>query len=170
MAQKILPGGHLLEMFMPYRDDEKRMIEVLEKAASFDFYKNVELPSFRSAENRKYVRNFLEKNGINATTFVTPYVKERKLALCDTDEGGRQAAIALVKVHAEMAAETGYTNFGVPSGDDPGEENRTWAKMAMADSMRELAEFVGKLGMNLTIEPLDRYAYKKQLIGPMPET
>lgn len=170
MAQKLLPGGHLLEMFMPYRDDEKRMIEVLQKAASFDFYRNVELPSFRSAENRKYVRNFLKDHGINATTFVTPYVKERKLALCDTDEGGRKAAIALVKVHAEMAAESGFTNFGVPSGDDPGDAAREQAKEAMAESMRELAEFVGKLGMNLTIEPLDRYVYKKQLIGPMPET
>lgn len=170
MPQKIEPSGHLLEMFMPYRNDEKRMIHVLERAASYNFYRNVELPSFRDAENRNYVRNYLEKNKLNATTFVTPYVKERKLALCDLDEGGRQAALALVKYHAQLAADTGYSNFGVPSGDDPGEEKRKEAKKVMADSMIELAEFTRKLGMNLTIEPLDRYVYKKQLIGPMPET
>ena len=39
MAQKLVPSGHLLEMFMPYRDDEKRMLEVLKKAASRGFYK-----------------------------------------------------------------------------------------------------------------------------------
>ena len=170
MAQKLAPGGHLLEMFMPYRDDEKRMIDVLEKAASFDFYKNVELPSFRDAENRRYVRNFLEQHGLHATTFVTPYVKERKMALCDLDKAGRRAAIELVKTHAQMAAETGFGHFGVPSGDDPGEAKREDAKKAMAESMIELANYVKDLGMNLTIEPLDRYAYKKQLIGPMPET
>lgn len=170
MAQKLLPSGHLLEMFMPYRDDEKRMIEVLEKAVSFDFYRNVELPSFNSAENRKYVRSFLEKNGVTANTFVTPYVKQRKLALCDLDEAGRQAALALVKYHAELAAETGYMNFGVPSGDDPGDARRDEAMKVMAESLMELAEFTKNLGMNLTIEPLDRYVFKKQLIGPMPET
>lgn len=170
MSQVLKTSGHLLEMFMPYRDDEKRMIGVLEKAASFDFYRNVELPSFKDAANRKYVRHFLEEHNLNATTFVTPYVKERKLALCDLDEAGRQAALALVKYHAQLAADTGYTNFGVPSGDDPGEAKREEAKKVMAESMLELAEYVGKLGMNLTIEPLDRYVYKKQLIGPMPET
>lgn len=170
MAQKLQPSGHLLEMFMPYRDDEKRMIKVIEKAAAFEFYKNVELPTFRDNSNRKYVREFLDLHNMTATTFVTPYVKERKLALCDLDEGGRKAALGLVKYHAQLAAETGYTNFGVPSGDDPGEERREAAKKVMADSMLELADFVSGLGMNLTIEPLDRYAYKKQLIGPMQET
>ncbi|MEI3175370.1 MAG: hypothetical protein V8S96_02100 [Lachnospiraceae bacterium] len=32
MSQKILPGGHFLEMFMPYRSDEAKMIQVLERA------------------------------------------------------------------------------------------------------------------------------------------
>ena len=32
-----------------------------------------------------------------------------------------------------------------------------------------MAEFCQKLGMYLTLEPLDRYTAKKQVIGPMPE-
>ncbi len=169
MPQKLLPSGHLLEMFMPYRDDEKRMLEVLKKSADMGFYKNVELPSFRDKYNRMYVRNTLEEYGLTATTFVTPYVKEKKLALCDLDESRRREAIELCKEHANYAAEIGIMHFGIPSGDDPGDEKRREAKKIMAESMIELAEYVRQFDMNLTIEPLDRYAFKKQLIGPMKE-
>lgn len=170
MAQKLLPSGHLLEMFMPYRDDEKRMIEVIRQAADMDFYRNVELPSFRDKYNRMYVRKMLEEYGLTCTTFVTPYIKERKLGLCDLDEARRREAIELCKEHADYAAEIGIMHFGIPSGDDPGDEKRAAAKEVMAESMIELAHYVAQYGMNLTIEPLDRYAYKKQLIGPMKET
>ena len=43
MSQKLLPSAHLLEIFMPYRSDEARMIDVFEKAIDLDFYKGVEL-------------------------------------------------------------------------------------------------------------------------------
>lgn len=170
MAQKLVPSGHLLEMFMPYRDDEKRMLEVLKKAASCGFYKNVELPAFKDKYRKMYVRNTLEENGLTATTFVTPYVKEKKLSLCDLDESRRREAIELCKEYAGHASDIGIMHFGVPSGDDPGDEKRAEAKKVMAESLVELANYVKGLGMNLTIEPLDRYAYKKQLIGPMKET
>lgn len=170
MAQKLYPSGHLLEMFMPYRDDEARMLDVLKKAADFGFYKNAELPSFVTAARQREVRSTLEANGMTGTTFVTPYVKQAKLALCDLDTSRRKAAIALCKEHANYAAACGFIHFGVPSGDDPGDAKREDAKKVMAESLVELAEYVKGLGMNLTIEPLDRYAYKKQLIGPMEET
>lgn len=170
MAQKLLPSGHLLEMFMPYRKDEKRMLEVLRKAVDFGFYKGVELGSFFDKYNRMYVRDILESNGLNGTTFVTPYVKEKKLSLCDLDESRRREALELVKEHANYAAECGYTNFGIPSGDDPGDAKRAEAKKRMAESMVEAANYVKELGLNLTLEPLDRYAFKKQLIGPMKES
>ena len=170
MSQKLVPSGHLLEMFMPYRDDEKRMLEVLKKAADFGFYKNVELPAFKDKYNKMYVRNTLEANGLTATTFVTPYVKEKKLSLCDLDESRRREAIELCKVYAGHASDIGIMHFGVPSGDDPGDAKRAEAKKVMAESLVELANYVKGLGMNLTIEPLDRYAFKKQLIGPMKET
>lgn len=170
MAQKLYPSGHLLEMFMPYRDDEARMADVLRRAADFGFYRNAELPSFRTGKYQSAVRSILERSGMTGTTFVTPYGKQAGLALCDLDTARRRAALALCREHADAAAECGYLHFGVPSGDDPGDARREDAKKAMADSLMELAEYVRGLGMNLTLEPLDRYAYKKQLIGPMEET
>lgn len=169
MAQKILPGGHFLEMFMPYRSDEAKMIQVLERACGFGFYKNAELGIFFDKENRKRVRTILEENRMNATTFSTPWVKDDKLSLADLDEGKRRKAVDLCKKLADLAAETGYSNFGVPSGDDPGPVFRGLAKLALKESLIEIAEHLKQYGMNLTIEPLDRYAFKKQLIGPMEE-
>lgn len=170
MAQKLLTSAHLLEIFMPYRSDEARMIEVLHKAVALDFYKGVELGIFFDPLNRRTVRNVLEENHLNGTTFSTPYVKDQKLSLADLDGGARRKAVDLVKQLADLAAETGYTNFGIPSGDDPAPVYRGMAKNALADSIVEIADHCKALGLNLLIEPLDRYAFKKQLIGPIEET
>ena len=38
-----------------------------------------------------------------------------------------------------------------------------------ADTLARIADYTALLGMNCSIEPLDRYAHKKALIGPMDE-
>ncbi|MGI6756142.1 MAG: sugar phosphate isomerase/epimerase family protein [Atopobiaceae bacterium] len=169
MPQKILPSTHLLEMFMPYMYDEARMVDVLEKAVSFNYYRSVELPVFFDIERRKQVRHTIESNHLFGGTSVTPYVKAQHLSLADTDLDGRMRAVALVKQLSTYAADCGYTNICIPSGDDPGEAIRGFAKVALAESIEELADHMDKYGQKLTIEPLDRFAYKKQLIGPMEE-
>lgn len=170
MSQKLLPSAHLLEIFMPYRSDEARMIDVFEKAIDLNFYKGVELGIFFDPTNRKTVRKMLEQNNLNGTTFVTPYVKDQKLGLSDLNEEKRRKAVNLVKMLADYAADSGYTNFGVPSGDDPGPVFRGMAKNVLAESMMEIADYCKTLGLNLTLEPLDRYVFKKQLIGPIEES
>ena len=45
MPQKLYPSAHILEIFMPFLHNEKRLIEVLQKIAEMDFYRNVELPA-----------------------------------------------------------------------------------------------------------------------------
>lgn len=170
MSQKLLPSVHLLELFMPYRKDEERMLDVLRKTVEMDFYKGVELCSFAGKYNRMYVRDILEQNHLNAMTFVTPYVKEEKMSLSHLDESERRKAVEFVKRHAGYASDCGYTNFGIPSGDDPGDQHRAKAKKLLADVMVELADYLKGLGLNLILEPLDRYAFKKQLIGPMKES
>lgn len=169
MSQRLLMSTHLLEMFMPYMYDEARMIELLNKTAALEFYKGVELPVFFDSENRAKVRSIIESHHLFGGTSVTPYVKAQKLSLADLDEAGRARAVTLVKQLSNYAADCGYTNVCIPSGDDPGAAMRGFAKVVLAESIAELAEHMSHLGLNLTIEPLDRYVYKKQLIGPMEE-
>ena len=169
MAQKLYPSAHILEMFMPYLHDEKRLIEVLKVLIGKDFYRNVELPSFPTAEHRRTVRRILEDNGVTAITFVAPFLNERKMSLCDLDDRRRREVLDYLKMHADYCAESGYMTFGVPSGPYPGDEFHDEAMAAQADTLGQIADYVATLGMKCSIEPLDRYAHKKALIGPMDE-
>ena len=169
MPQKLYPSAHILEMFMPYLHDEKRLIAVLQEIAGMNFYRNVELPSFPTKEHRKTVRRILKDNDLTATTFVAPLLNEHKMSPCDPDNARRAEVLGFLKKHADYAAESGYTTFGVPSGPDPGDACREQAMAAQADTLAQIADYTAAMGMNCSIEPLDRYAHKKGLIGPMDE-
>ena len=169
MSQKLYPSAHILEMFMPYLHDEKRLIGVLQKIIEKDFYRNVELPSFPTKERRDEVRKILADSGLTAITFVAPFLNEQKMSLCDLDDKRRAEVLAFLKKHADWAAECGYMTFGVPSGPYPGDALHDEAMAAQADTLAQIADYCAGLGMNCSIEPLDRYAHKKALIGPMDE-
>jgi len=169
-GQKVIPSAHLLELFMPYRTDEKRMLNVAQKTAELGFYRGLELNIFFDRYNSMYIRDFLQGNNIRGATFATPYLKERALSLCSADGDIRKKSVNFTIELMQKAAENGYKSFGVVSGDDPGDAKRKEALKVLADSLGQLAERCKALEMNLTLEPLDRYAYKKQLIGPMKET
>ena len=169
MSQKLYPSAHILEMFMPYLHDEKRLIGVLRKIIDKDFYRNAELPSFPTKERRDEVRKILADSGLTAITFVAPFLNEQKMSLCDLDDKRRAEVLAFLKKHADWAAECGYMTFGVPSGPYPGDALHDEAMAAQADTLAQIADYCASLGVNCSIEPLDRYAHKKALIGPMDE-
>ena len=166
---KLFPSAQILEIFMPYLHDEKRMIGVLQKIVEMDFYRNVELPAFPTKEHRETVRRILRDNDLTAATYTTPYLNERKMSLCDLSDRRRAETLRFLKMQADYAAECGYTTFGVPSGPYPGDEFHDEAMAVQADSLARIADYTALLGMNCSIEPLDRHAYKKMLIGPMDE-
>ena len=169
MPQKLYPSAHILEMFMPYLHDEKRLIEVLRKIAEMDFYRNVELPTFPTKEHRDTVRRILRDNDLTAATYAAPYLNERDMSLCDLSDRRRAETIRYLKMQADLAAECGYSTFGVPSGPYPGDEFHDEAMAVQSDTLARIADYTALLGMNCSIEPLDRHAHKKALIGPMDE-
>ena len=169
MPQKLYPSAHILEMFMPYLHDEKRLIEVLRIIAEMDFYRNVELPTFPTKEHRDTVRRILRDNDLTAATYAAPYLNEREMSLCDLNDRRRAETIRYLKMQADLAAECGYSTFGVPSGPYPGDEFHDEAMAVQADTLARIADYTALLGMNCSIEPLDRYVHKKALIGPMDE-
>ena len=169
MPQKLYPSAHILEMFMPYLHDEKRLIEVLRKIAEMGFYRNVELPTFPTKEHRDTVRRILRDNDLTAVTYAAPYLNEREMSLCDLNDRRRAETIRYLKMQADLAAESGCMTFGVPSGPYPGDEFHDEAMAVQADTLARIADYTALLGMNCSIEPLDRHAHKKALIGPMDE-
>ena len=141
MSQKLYPSAHILEMFMPYLHDEKRLIGVLQKIIDKDFYRNVELPSFPTKERRDEVRKILTDSGLTAITFVAPFLNEQKMSLCDLDDKRRAEVLAFLKKHADWAAECGYMTFGVPSGPYPGDALHDEAMAAQADTLAQIADY-----------------------------
>lgn len=170
IKQKILPSAHLYEIFQPLESNEKMMIDVVRKALTFNYYKGIELGILFEKTSRETIRKIIETNNLNLTQFATPYLKRNKMSLCELDKGKREKTIEFLIELIHLAGDTGCTNLGIPSGDDPGEQNREEAKKVLAEAIIRVAEIAKQDDINITLEPLDRYAYKKQLIGPIEET
>lgn len=169
-VQELLPSAHLLVLFKPFFKDEERMLEVVRRIVEMDFYKGIELGIFFEKTNRIEINKIVEEEGLFLTIYATPYLKEKNISLCALDPVERGLAVDYLKELIGHAAEMGCTNFGIPSGDDPGKDLREAAKEVLKEAIIEVAEEAAKFGMNITLEPLDRYVHKKQLIGPMKET
>ena len=111
----------------------------------------------------------LRDEDLTAATYAAPYLNEREMSLCDLNDRRRAETIRYLKMQADLAAECGYSTFGVPSGPYPGDEFHDEAMAVQADTLARIADYTALLGMNCSIEPLDRHAHKKALIGPMDE-
>jgi len=168
--QRILPSAHLYEVFMPIADDEKIMSDVLEKISQIEFYRGVELGAFFQEQYRNKVRKIVEEKDYQLTQWGTPYLLRNKMNLSSLDPELRKKSVAYAVELCKLYADTGATNYGLPSGDYPGDALREEAKKVLFDSLTTIHQEVSKYeGMHIVLEPLDRYAFKKQLIGPMPE-
>lgn len=167
--QQIYPSLHMLEIFMPVASDEDFLIGLLDEVKQIPFYKGLELPVLFKKENRDKVRKCAEE-GYQITTWSSPNIIEKGYSLCTTDTGLREKSVAYAIELIKAAAETGSTNVGIPSGDDPGDAARPAQLEALQDSYRRMSEAAAQYdGLHLTFEPLDRYAHKKQILGPIRE-
>lgn len=173
--RKILPSLHVLEAFMPVTGDEDFFVkEILPRVAEIPFYKGIELPLIFRQANQNAVRCLVERNRYQLTQWASPNIAASGLMLSSTDRARRKAAVAYTVELIKSAAQCGVTNVGLPSGDDPGDSNgdrlRNEAKKALFESFCEVADAASSFaGLHLIYEPLDRYAHKKQLLGPIHE-
>lgn len=168
--QILLPSAHLLVLFKPFFEDEPRMLKVIKRLVEMNYYKGIELGVFFDEANRRAVRKIVEEDDLFLTIYATPYLKGKGMSLCDLNRQKRRLAVNYLIDLLKLAAQMGCRNFGIPSGDDPGEALREDAKAVLKEAIIEVAQVAAGYGMNLTLEPLDRYVHKKQLIGPMEET
>lgn len=168
--QEILPSLHLLEIFMPVADNESFLLKMLQEVSEIPFYKGIELPVIFEKENITAVRRLVEERQYQLTQWASPSIIAKGFQLSSLDKELREKSVAYAIELMKTAAEAGTTNVGLPSGDDPGEEKREAAKEALYESYCRISEAAGAYeGVHLTLEPLDRYVHKKQLMGPIHE-
>ncbi|MDO4632712.1 MAG: TIM barrel protein [Eubacteriales bacterium] len=166
---RIHPSLHLLEIFMPVADNETFLTGLLQECTEIPFYRGFELPVISQKQNQNVVRSLAE-SGYQITQWASPKITGAGYNLSSTEPELRKRSAEYAIELMKTAAESGTTNVGLPSGDDPGDLIREEAKKALSESYHEISEAAAKYpGLHLTLEPLDRYVHKKQLMGPIRE-
>ena len=159
----------MLEVFMPVTGDETFFTNLLDDVRRIPFYKGLELPVIFQKENREHVRKVVEEEDYQLTIWASPNISG-EYSLCSLDSQIRKKsvdyAIELIRLSSDMHT----VNIGVPSGNDPGDEARPASLDALYESYCRMSEAAAEFpGLHITVEPLDRFAHKKQILGPIKE-
>jgi len=168
--QKLYPSFHSLEVFMPVVKNEPFYYSLLEDMQSIPFYKGLETSVFFQPEIRKKVYQLVVRNGYQLTVWLTPSINEHNLNLASLDTDVRKRSVSFARKLINFAAEMGATHCSVPSGPYLGQDTLEESKKVLFDSYVALYENVKQFEtVDLTLEPMDRFASKKMILGPIAE-
>lgn len=167
---KFIPSLLVPEIFHPIKREKNITAEVLETIAEANFYKSVELGDGFDAAERERIREVTSKNGISVTQWLTFLIEENNLDVSSIDENLRKKTVQEIIKSLPFAAEIGAENIALVTGDDPGDEHRAEGLESLYESLCEIAEAAQSYNLTLLVEPLDRFAHKKRIIGTTDET
>ncbi len=134
--------------------------ECISQAAAIG-YKAVELHirDPKAVERHSILRS-VEKTGITVSTIGTGQAYgEDRIFFASLDESVRKTAFRRIQDQIDFASEIGTkVIIGLIKGPLPeGEPDRAVAKAKATDSLRECAEYAGKLNVRLLLEAINRY-------------
>lgn len=168
--QEIYRSCHVYETFMPLQSNETMMVDTLEELSKLNIYKAIETGFFFEEANQRRVKAYCDSNNWELTMWATPALLAEQLNISSLDDSLREKSVARAIELLDIAKACGADKIGLPSGDYPGDEHCEAAKVALYDSLKRIAATLkDQPDMQILLEPLDRYAHKKQLIGPMAE-
>lgn len=164
----IIPSVLLAEAYYRRKDDEKFIISKVEHVIQDGFFKSLELLPIIDAKLRKKVASALKTKGCKISSCViwaTERLCEPSVNLNALDEAQRKKAVDAVKAILDDACETGATHIGINAGPNVGILERSSAYKALIESVGEIATYAKKQNITVLLEPLDRFAHKKKLLG-----
>ena len=168
--QDIFPSCHVFETFMPLQCNETMMVDTLDGLSKLESYQAIETGFFFEGKNQQRVKTYCETNNWELTMWATPALLAEQLNLSSLDDRLREKSVYRTIELLDIAKACAADKIGLPSGDYPGDELCETAKAALYDSLKRIsAALADQPDMQILLEPLDRYAHKKQLIGPMAE-
>ncbi len=172
MTDAFLPSVILNETHIEFYGQKDVISEAVSRVAEEGFYKKVEIPDIADKAERKKIRDIVNSNNIPVTqwmSMVLLYADKEGLNLSSTDEGLRKKSVSVIKDHIVPAVECGTNFIGLLGGADPGQEFRVQATEQLYQSLCEICESAQDYSLDIILEPLDREAHKKHLIGPTNE-
>ncbi|WP_084055458.1 sugar phosphate isomerase/epimerase family protein [Carnimonas nigrificans] len=167
---EIHPSLLMNEVYFPWVETPGFVVDVLERLSEDEFYKAWEVGTQFSAHDRARLRQLVEQSRRPLTQWLTPMLEGQNLWLSSLDSSERQQAVQRVREHLPLAAETGVSTLAVVSGSDPGDKDRAEALKGFTESLANICSDAEEFGMNVIVEPLDRFAHKKRVVGTTPDT
>ena len=139
-------------------------------AAESEFYSAVEIALVTDPRERAAIAKLATDADLRVTYWLTKPLQDAKLSLCCLDETERQLAVKLTVGLLSRAAECGSSHAAIQSGPDVPIHQRAEAKQQLHRSICQIFEAMEQYpDMRLLIEPTDRDAFTKYLIGPVGE-
>ena len=170
MSVKFIPSLLIPEVFYPIKREKDFTADIIERMVEEDFYKSIELGDGFEKTERKRILELTDKNDMVVTQWLTFLIEENNLDVSSLDSKLRSETVNRIKDSLYAAAEIGAKNIAFVTGDDPGADRWADGIEGLYESLCEIAEAAKEYDMNLLIEPLDRFAHKKRIIGTTDET
>lgn len=169
MNQRFIPSLLIPEIYFPVKNEKGFTAELVERFAAEGFYKSFEIGDGFEKSERKRILKEKEHHNLIVTQWLTFLMDSNGLDVSSIDRDLRKESIKQIKEHVYLAAECGATNIAFVTGEDPGEALRLDAMEGLYESLCEISEEASKYDLKVLVEPLDRYAHKKRVVGPTDE-
>ena len=166
---KIYPSIQLLELYYNYIDNPRMMAELIERFAKEGFYRSIEMGMVFNKKASDSIRKCSTDYDLRIAQWATVEMAREGLNLSSLNKNLRHKSVIRTKEFLDIAAQSGCSALGVLSGEDPGATYRNDSKKALAESLCILSLEASKYDILIMLEPLDREAHKKGLIGPTNE-
>ena len=170
MSKRFIPSLLIPEIYYPFKSEKNFTANLIESIAKDEFYKAVEIGDGYDLSERKRIFDLTSENEICVTQWLTYLIENNNLDVSSIDTKLRLESVRRIKESLYLAAECGASNIAFVTGEDPGLNRREEGIEGLYESLCEICEEASIYNMNVLVEPLDRYAHKKRLIGPTNET
>ncbi|MFV0335191.1 MAG: sugar phosphate isomerase/epimerase family protein [Tropicimonas sp.] len=166
----LVPSCLIPEVYAAWKDEPGFVAGQVERIAAEGFYGSVELSPVEARADRDRIRRVCAEHSVFVAVWLTSVLEREGLDFCAVDEASRRDAVEAVKRLLPAALECGAGTVALVGGSDPGPALRERGYESCRRSLIEIAAEAANLGASVMMEPLDRYAHKKRLVGPTDET
>ncbi|CAN5472056.1 TIM barrel protein [soil metagenome] len=145
---------------------EGPVLETIKKVVLDEYFAAIEITTVKDLDVRKKVKSLLESSHMTVAYAAQPRLLTTGLNLNDTNEEGRQRALANVKEGIDEAYEIGATGYSFLSGKYD-EDRKEEAFDLLVKSTNEICAYTKSKGdMKVSLEVFDYDVDKRSLIGP----
>ena len=169
-SSRFVPSLLLGEVYPLDQRQPNDVRDGLEAAIAGGYFRRCEIPVPKEQEACDVVRTIVDGHPMRLTCWASEELSRLNLNLADCDERNRERAVAGVIAMMERARTCGADCLGILSGPDPGLLQRKEASRSLFKSLTQLGRAAHEgIPVKIVLEPLDREAHKRGLIGPSDE-